>query len=139
MSPTQLTPLLKSSDSADYATVKPKRRATVSMLANEEYVVDIEGITHMSGSSLSVSAYSHSEGCDVFWCDYCAQNNLHHFSEGERDGIFLRSHMENEGSLAVLEALVTFQMRLLSVLVPLVLLFVLRIYMTGYIHEEHAD
>ncbi|KAI1775961.1 hypothetical protein F4818DRAFT_393742 [Hypoxylon cercidicola] len=141
MSPSQLTPLLGSSDSADYATIKPKRRLTVSreqpipgLSANEDYTVNIEGI--MSGPALSVSTYSHSGGCQRIWCDYCAQNNLEHFPEEECDAISLRRCMENEGSLAVLEALITFQMRLLSILVPLVLLFVLKIYMTGYIHER---
>lgn len=106
---------------------------------NEDYVVDIQGMTLMSRPALSTSTYSHSDGCNIFWCDYCARNNLQHFPEGENGGISLRRCMENEGSLAVLEALITFQMRLLSVLIPLVLLFVLRIYMTGYVLERYTD
>lgn len=45
--------------------------------------------------------------------------------------------MENEGPLAVLEFIIAFQMRVLTVLIPVILLFTVRIYMIGYIDDNY--
>lgn len=123
MSPTQTTPLLGSLDGALYATVTPKCIAISQgrpTLVAEDYVVDIERMNRVSPVS-AISTCAYSENRDMFYCDYCVQNNLQHFPESDPNWL---GCMESEGSLVVLEYLISFQMRLLSVLVPLVLLFV---------------
>ncbi|OTA56615.1 hypothetical protein K449DRAFT_437821 [Hypoxylon sp. EC38] len=143
MAPTQLAPLLESSDSASYATVRPKPKTTIPLkrsppepAANEDYVVDIERIRGTTSPSCTMSSHYCSNGNDIFWCDYCIQNNLPHFPE-HYSSLWKRC-MESERSLAVLDSMIAFQMRLLSILVPLFLLFFLRIYLIRYIDDRDA-
>ncbi|KAI0836517.1 hypothetical protein F5Y06DRAFT_298574 [Hypoxylon sp. FL0890] len=145
MASTQSTPLIDSSDSASYATVRPKLSALIppghrppEPSANEDYVVDMEGITGTSATALTSSSCDCDDGHDILWCDYCIRNNLSHLPEEGHIDLWRRC-MESEGSLAVLESMIALQMRLLSVLVPLVLLFILRVYMMGYIDDRYAS
>ncbi|KAI1208664.1 uncharacterized protein F4807DRAFT_430593 [Annulohypoxylon truncatum] len=147
MSPSHRTPLLESADNASYDTVKPKAKPTTAApleqpssesSINEDYVVDIERITTYSSTSSLSWAYSYEDDHDIYFCDYCAQNNLQHSREWD-PGDLWRKCMESEGSLAVLEFIIAFQMRLLTVLVPLFLLFTLRIYMIGYIDDRYVS
>ncbi|KAI1105006.1 hypothetical protein F4804DRAFT_331829 [Jackrogersella minutella] len=145
MLPTPKTPLLGSSGDADYATIKLKPNAPFAEQrpppdppVSNDYVVDIESIANYADASSASFTFKPEDdyNYDMFHCEYCIQNNLRHFPEWDNGSAWCR-YMESEGSLAVLESIITLQMRLLSILVPAVLLFVLRIYMIGYIDDRY--
>ncbi|KAI1341299.1 hypothetical protein F5Y15DRAFT_422561 [Xylariaceae sp. FL0016] len=71
-------------------------------------------------------------------CDHCLENGIDH-ETGDYDHAGLwRRCTENEGTLAVLEFFIDLQMRLLSILVPLLFLFMLRVYLCGYVEGVYG-
>lgn len=110
----------------------PVKNQLAEISGSEDHVIDIERITKVQESISPTTTYSYGSSCGVYFCDYCAQNGLEHSPdpEGDERNTWIR-YIESEGSMAVLESMITFQMRLLSVLVPAILLLVLRIYIAA--------
>ncbi|ORY57590.1 uncharacterized protein BCR38DRAFT_413975 [Pseudomassariella vexata] len=81
-------------------------------------------------SSIIVSACTDYSGISFAYCEYCMERGFDHEPE-HFQRMMWRKYIECETSLAVLDFLVAFQLRLLLVLVPVVLLLVLWVYMAS--------
>ncbi|KAI2607718.1 uncharacterized protein GGS25DRAFT_523243 [Hypoxylon fragiforme] len=134
MPPSDSTPLLGSSSNMGYyasidarlSEPMPEERSKTAPAppTNDDYLVDMERLTLYPSPDARASTCIHQENRNIFFCDYCVRHKLPPPQDGDHRGLWERC-MESEGSLAVLESMIRFQMRLLSILVPLVLVFIL--------------
>ncbi len=146
--PSQTTPLLTFHNNiSEYASIKaaksrpklsliipPNRSPRPILVTNiqDHVAIDIDRLQH----HLEVGSYTschHSTSATnrssvrIAYCNYCNMNRLRHDSMADYRGLWTRM-TESEGVLAVLEFLIATQMRLLSFLTPMLLLFVLGLY-----------
>ncbi|KAH9886593.1 hypothetical protein F4778DRAFT_758417 [Xylariomycetidae sp. FL2044] len=136
--PTLTTPLVSSKSKPNYSTMRPKLSLIIPpapqtqprlLTANECFVVDVESFSY-----IIETAYTHEEVYgrrrSIVCCDFCTNHNLQHGRAGDHRHLWRRC-TESEGLLGFVESLIEFQMKVLAVVVPLLLLFVLRVYMMG--------
>jgi hypothetical protein len=131
-----LTPLLDSKRGNGHGTTKPRLCLVIPppclapIIAARDYIaVDIAALKATLAES-SVSSSCRTSATFSTHCDYCRRNNLLHDLVDDDRGLWARC-VNDERSLAVIEFMITLQIRLLAIMIPSLMLFVLYAWLTS--------